>query len=563
MQLSDELKKRLAALSEDFSSQLPERYREIDLAFEELKTRPETQAVMKLRFMIHKLAGSAATFGYDQLSGRAKEFENYLDNIIRTGEKPKKRELEGIEKHLSFFREEESDSEGMWEELEELEEEDTKVTGPTGDAGDNREEEEDESAGKEVFLFGFEGENKKDISRQLGFYGYSPSLVETIHDAKELLEGKKRRVFLLDTGALEDTDKELRTLKQSHGDKFKMVFVSDDDTFDLRLRAIRAGGDAFFVRPLDMGRVIDKLDSMAAVGKKEPFHILIIDDDQEQVSYYALILQQAGMITSVASDPMKVLSILVESRPDLILMDIYMPGCSGIELTKLLRQHEAFITIPIIFLSLENNRDRQMEAIGEGGDDFIIKPISPDYLSSMVQLRAQRNRNLRYFMERDSLTGLLNHSNLKEQLSREIMRAERSEMPVSFAMIDADHFKDVNDTHGHLTGDRVLKSLSRMLQDRLRRTDIIGRYGGEEFGIILINTDSEEAKRIMDEIRENFAGVRHHSEKKGFFVTFSCGIASYPAIESPEEINLAADEALYSAKEAGRNRVVIKKSPPK
>ncbi|MFW6344149.1 MAG: GGDEF domain-containing protein, partial [Sediminispirochaetaceae bacterium] len=134
---------------------------------------------------------------------------------------------------------------------------------------------------------------------------------------------------------------------------------------------------------------------------------------------------------------------------------------------------------------------------------------------------------------------------------------------VSFAMIDADHFKDVNDTHGHLTGDRVLKSLSRMLQDRLRRTDIIGRYGGEEFGIILINTDSEEAKRIMDEIRENFARVRHHSEKKGFFVTFSCGIASYPAIESPEEINLAADEALYSAKEAGRNRVVIKKSPPK
>jgi diguanylate cyclase (GGDEF)-like protein len=562
VQLSEELKKKLAALSNDFSSQLEDRYKELEDAIAVLSRKPEVENVAELRLLVHKLAGSAATFGYDQLSLHSKEFEAYLDDIITRGEGPSEEEIGRIKEFFDYIRGE-SESEGTLEEIDEEEDRvsstasGTKIEGVESTNTPEIPHSEDEQGKlRQIYLFGFVDEDLQDMSHQLGFYGYTAQGIESFSEMEKLLAEGKRITLFVDTCALTE-EKSLSAMKRAHGERFTEVFISNDDTFELRLRAIRAGGDAFFVRPLDMGKVVDKIDNIASRGRAEPFHVLIVDDDQEQVAYYALILQQAGMITSVASDPMTVLSILVEARPDLILMDVYMPGCSGLELTQLLRQHEAFITIPIVFLSLENDRDRQMEAIGEGGDDFLIKPINPDYLVSIVRLRAQRNRNLRYFMERDSLTGLLNHSNLKEQLSREIIRAERSESPVSFAMIDADHFKNVNDTYGHLTGDRVLKSLARMLQDRLRRTDIIGRYGGEEFGVILINTGPTEAKKIMEEIRENFGRVRHHSENQDFYVTFSCGVASYPEIEEPEEISTAADEALYEAKESGRNRVVV------
>jgi len=243
-------------------------------------------------------------------------------------------------------------------------------------------------------------------------------------------------------------------------------------------------------------------------------------------------------------------------------MDMYMPGCNGMELSSIIRQHEAFVSIPIVFLSVETDMDRQLAAIRLGGDDFLTKPIKPEHLVLSITTRAARTRNIRYFMERDSLTGLLNHTNLKENLAREVMRAERMEAPVSFAMIDVDHFKSVNDTYGHLTGDGVLKSLSRLLQERLRRTDIIGRYGGEEFGIILLNTGAEMASQIMNEIRENFSHIRQQSEGEEFFVTFSCGVASFPDIKHAAAIGAAADYALYEAKESGRNRVVISSESP-
>jgi diguanylate cyclase (GGDEF)-like protein len=159
-------------------------------------------------------------------------------------------------------------------------------------------------------------------------------------------------------------------------------------------------------------------------------------------------------------------------------------------------------------------------------------------------------------MERDSLTGLLNHTNLKETLYNELLRAKRTEAKLCFAMIDLDHFKNVNDVHGHMSGDRVLKSLSRLLQDRLRRTDIIGRYGGEEFGVILINTGVVNAKAIMDDIRESFSQIRQASSEGDYYVTFSCGIAGFPDISTAEELNSQADQFLYKAKEEGRNRIV-------
>jgi diguanylate cyclase (GGDEF)-like protein len=403
-----------------------------------------------------------------------------------------------------------------------------------------------------------------DLADQLGFFGFTVDRVFTLKEFKKVILSISDSMGIIHTFILDKdpkAQKELSELKKSGRENIHYLFISERGDFSVRIRALRSGGDAFFFIPLDLARIVDMIDSLSDKEEREPFHVLIVDDDPDQISYYALVLQQAGMITSVASDPRTVMDVIVESKPELILMDLYMPGCTGTELLAIIRQQEAFVSIPVVFLSVEEQENKKIAAVQMGGDDFITKPVDPDFLIASITNRIVRTRDIRYFMERDSLTGLLNHSNLKEQLLRETLRAERTGSDLCFGMIDIDLFKKVNDTHGHLTGDKVLKSLSRMLTERLRRTDIIGRYGGEEFGIILLNTTSEHAFRIMDEIRDNFFRIRHQSEKSDFFVSFSCGIACTKAFKDANRLTGAADKALYQAKENGRNRIEISKNP--
>jgi len=234
-----------------------------------------------------------------------------------------------------------------------------------------------------------------------------------------------------------------------------------------------------------------------------------------------------------------------------------MPECSGMELAKLIRQQDAYISIPIVFLSTENNVNKQLAALGLGGDDFLTKPITDKHLVLSVAARVQRARQLSDLMSQDSLTGLLKHTHIKQQLETELSRAKRLGSTLSYVMIDIDHFKKVNDTYGHMTGDRVIKSLSRMLQHRLRKTDSIGRYGGEEFALVLPDTDINNAKIIVEEIQKQFSEIKFLYKDEEFNVTLSAGIASFPAIEKGAAINMAADKALYKAKNQGRNCTVI------
>jgi diguanylate cyclase (GGDEF)-like protein len=206
---------------------------------------------------------------------------------------------------------------------------------------------------------------------------------------------------------------------------------------------------------------------------------------------------------------------------------------------------------------MENNLDMQLEAIHIGGDDFLTKPIQPDQLVLAVTSRVRRSLILRSLMVRDSLTGLLKHTILKERLEAEVVRAQRQTARLVFAMIDIDLFKSINDTHGHATGDRVIKSLARLLQQRLRKSDVIGRYGGEEFGVILPDTDSAAALTVLDELRAGFAHIRQQSGEAAFYITFSCGMAEYPQYTDADSLIEAADHALYQAKHAGRNLVVL------
>ena len=191
------------------------------------------------------------------------------------------------------------------------------------------------------------------------------------------------------------------------------------------------------------------------------------------------------------------------------------------------------------------------------GDDFLVKPIDAAHLVSAVTMRATRARFLRSLMIHDGLTGLLNHTAIKEELAREVIRSSRLNSPLSLAMVDIDFFKKVNDTYGHAAGDRVLKSLARLMKQRLRETDIVGRYGGEEFAVIMNDTDAASAAKVIDEIRTVFSRLLHLSHDKEFSVNFSCGIADLAHFSDAVSLSEAADKALYQAKQRGRNKVIV------
>lgn len=411
----------------------------------------------------------------------------------------------------------------------------------------------------EVLLLEPDQRFASDLQQQLAHFGY---VTRTTGDFAGLLAALDKRhphAIIVDDAAgrsMALSPEQAVKLRQQAGERVPLIFLGERDHVEARLAAVRSGADAYLVKPIDPHELVDQLDRIGAERRQEPYHILVVEDSETQAAYYSAILKKADMVTTVVSDPLRVLDVMDESAADLVLMDMYMPRCNGMELAKVIRQVPRYASIPIVYLSAETGLDRQLDAMSLGGDDFLTKPINPAHLIRSVSIRAERARSLRTFMLTDNLTGLLNHTRIKEQLKTEVARTMRSGTPLSFAMLDIDRFKSVNDTHGHHVGDQVIKTLARVLKQRLRRSDYIGRYGGEEFAVILPDADMDAAIAILDELRAAFANIHQLAPGGAFNVTFSGGVATFPASPDAVQLALDADKALYAAKRGGRNRIV-------
>lgn len=419
--------------------------------------------------------------------------------------------------------------------------------------------------GQLVYLEETASADQQELITQIGYFGYQVNSFHTMEELKESIHNSLPTAVLMDVvfsnGELRDAAF-IHDIQDSLPAHVPLIFISEYDDLSSRLQAVRSGGVAYFTKPVDVVSLIDALDRASGSHPIEPYRVLLVEDSKFQAKLYAQVLIKAGMEVNIITDPMTILEALAEFNPDLVLLDMYMPDCTGMELAQVIRQNETFVSVPIVYLSSETDKDKQLEAMSFGGDDFLAKPIQPHHLITAVTSRVERYRKLRSFMTRDGLTGLFNHTTIKERLEQEISRARRHNITISFAMLDLDQFKKINDIYGHPTGDRVLRSLSRLLKQRLRRTDIIGRYGGEEFAIILTETDAETARKVLDELRRGFANINQVSGSRRFKTTFSCGVAEFPAYSSAAAITDAADRALYLAKLQGRNRVEIAPSPP-
>jgi diguanylate cyclase (GGDEF)-like protein len=339
----------------------------------------------------------------------------------------------------------------------------------------------------------------------------------------------------------------------------RIIFVSDQDDQETRLDAIRAGGAAYFTKPVNILSFIDKLDSLnRSPSNQQPSRVLIIEDQPAVASYYHMILRMYGIDAKIVSKPEVVLDQMQEFHPDLILIDTYLNDMNAADLARVIRQIDTFVSIPIIFLSNEDDFGKRIEVLNLGGDDFLVKPIKASHLMAVVRSRLERSKTLHSLMVRDSLTNLLNHTAFRSSLSQEVLRCQRQNATLALAMLDIDNFKSINDTYGHAAGDSALKALARLLQQRLRKSDIIGRYGGDEFVALLLDCESDQALFIIDEIRVHYSDIEFYpNQSQPLSLTFSCGISTFPRYQSVESLSDSADQALYLAKAGQRNRTVI------
>ncbi len=349
----------------------------------------------------------------------------------------------------------------------------------------------------------------------------------------------------------------LAALQQGLEQPLPLLVIHDRADFASQLAAVRAGAQGFFVRPLDITQLENSLERCLDRQQGEPFRVLIVDDDAELAARYSLVLRNAQMQVQILTEPTRVLETMRSFNPEVLLLDVNMPDCSGPELAQMIRLHDEWLRVTIIYLSAETDTHRQMAALLKAGDDFITKPISDTALVAAVYSHAQRARSLSTALARDSLTGLLKHADIKEQLALEVQRTTRTGKPASVVMLDLDHFKQINDTYGHAAGDNVIRALANLLRQRLRRIDSLGRYGGEEFVAVLPECSALQARRIFDEIRVRFAALSFNAGDQEFRVTFSAGICETDGHSAAGLLLEHADQALYVAKHNGRNQVQI------
>lgn len=541
---------QMARLRATFVAQLPGRIATIRHLFDEVAVdREDRGKVADLHRHFHNLKGTGGAFGFVDLAASAALGEaaiaELFDQAMVPGDWHERVAcaIEAVSLHVAGIA-----NAPLLQVVVSSGQADT----PSADGGT-------QGRGRLVYLCDDEPGPLKQLASQLACFGYETVTftdVETLHVAVLM---RHPDCVVMDISFPESRDLGTRIVAQLNQETQRpltSVFLSGRDDFEARLHAVKAGGSAYFHKPVRATHLAATLDELTQQRLPEPFRILVVDDEPEVAAYHSMILENAGMLTERVVEPHHALAALESFGPDMVLMDMYMPGCSGSDLAMMIRQLPDYFALPIVYLSSETDRRKQLVAMRMGADAFMAKPVLPDELVSAVAIRAERMRALRSLIARDSLTSLFNHTTTTQMLESALALAQRRGSTLCFAMIDIDNFKRINDHFGHPVGDQVIVALARVLQQQLRGSDIVGRYGGEEFAVILQDATFLQAVALIDKLRQIFSRIVFHAAGEEFRCTFSAGVADCVGRARAEILCEAADVALYAAKRQGRDRVV-------
>ncbi|BES73632.1 hypothetical protein RE428_46500 [Marinobacter nanhaiticus D15-8W] len=337
-----------------------------------------------------------------------------------------------------------------------------------------------------------------------------------------------------------------------------VIYLSDVDTFQLRYKLAKSRAGGFFVRPIEVPQLVERIErQMAEVDEVQHGRVLVIADEPEGAEHCRAVLGASGFHVSAINDPEECFAALAQFRPDLVVMDTDAGPYAGEILTRTLRQQREWQDLPIIQLVSSQTRDNRLTAPLDGLDELVAKPVSDRQLVNSVRAQCARTRRMNRLLSRDSLTGVMNHQSIKQALNDELARVRRKSHNAVAALVDLDDLQEVNATYGHPQGDRVIRTLANTLSRRLRRTDRVGRYNGQEFVVVLPDCDELDAWSVLDDVRRHFSNLVFRCDGGSFRVTLSVGLVQLGDFPSADAVLLSADRALHSRKAAGKDGVAV------
>jgi len=411
-------------------------------------------------------------------------------------------------------------------------------------------------------------------------------------DAMRITRESKPDVILLDVmmPGLDGFEVTERLRKDSETNIIPIILVTALGETKDKVRGLNAGADDFLTKPINLVELRARVRSLLKLkrfheealstsdpatqietwgdgARREKSIILIVEDDLIAAKTSASILGKAGYEIITAGTAQEADEILSETVPDLILLDIMLPDKSGLEILSKLRREPGFENVPIIIVSSSADLETKVKGIDTGADDYLVKPVNSLELIARVksnlhkyevQQRLIRNSERLFALSMtDQLTGLYNRQYLETVVEREIAASKRYGLVFSLLLFDIDHFKDINDTRGHLSGDNVLRELGQLLKYGIRTNDVAARYGGDEFVVMLPNTAKDAAMAAAEILRQKVEGYAF-SHLEGRAITISIGVTDgFDSDAGMESVVKRADEALYAAKREGRNRVEV------
>lgn len=533
--MTDELDDALEELRREYLQDAPGRLAELRKDIAAFKSgEPDAAESLSRRF--HRLSGSGGSYGFPNVSEISKEAEHWLKNAQPSPTAEHTARLDETVNRLSAAFDRAATQMGVPE------------LGPAIT-----------EFGWRSLVIGPPGKLRDEIESGLKQSGFVVKLETALGEPRSVQLSERPDLVVVVTESA-DADPYAAAAAWSGAGPARpraIVVVDKNDATD-RVRALAAGIDMVLPAGKVGAELLKYAKTLARIGSPPP-RVLLVEEDNEQAQLITSWLEQVNARVTHCRDGISAREMLVKETPDLVLMDTRLPGLDGLSLVRLIRQDSRFGLTPLIFLTSQDTVATQIEALRAGADHFLMKPVDRELLAHLVINRAERGRRLREMVHRDGLTGLLNHATLMAELEHTIEYSRRHGESFAFMMIDVDHFKRVNDKYGHLVGDQVLLHVAKVFQNTARASDLIGRYGGEEFGMILRRTDRQGAGVLAHKLRQALA--EHVATVGGgetIPVRICIGVSCYPEdAMSAGLLAEGADKALYRAKSAGRDQVAF------
>jgi len=505
---------KLAELRLDYLRKLPKKILLVNEVWQKLTYFSwNDDAFSSLYRLIHGLTGTGKTFGFEALGGSAKALEDYLSALISEQHQPGDKERKHIESLINKLA---------------LVSESLDQVANTSPVPIRTVSNEPSRADKVVYVIDDDSHICLYLSTLLNDVGFQVRTFGNPSLAIDYIASSVPDVVITDVvfenGIMDGIDA-VNDIRAEAGTHVPLIFISARADLAARARVVRAGGNAYFTKPIDFNALVEKIDELSQL--KDECKVLIVDDDPELSKFYAIVLKKEGMQTAIVNQPVEILKKIDDFSPDIILMDLYMPGYNGLELASVIRQDEKFVGLPIVFLSAESREEFYNQAIDLGANAFLTKPVSKGKLINSIYQQVRQSRRIRdsikKISKRDPSIGLYNRQYFLEQLDLAIATVLPGAAPKSLIEIGIDNFELLRHNFGIEWLDTFNRQVSAIICSQLLQEDITTHFSDSLYMVLATSRNASEIQKVVKSLCEIIGEKRIRIGKQNLSITCSIG----------------------------------------